>query len=160
MGSKKVFCALKFATILMGINLAVTSSAKADDLSTERALAVQILLKAASNAGSVALQNKFLQMSQILQSAPLNVPPDGSDFQNCDAGKLAYTAPTISNGIYICNLLQSQGSLYIAQVLIHESAHLAGYPNECDATTIEMAAMNASGVGLVMRNAYMDGCGL
>lgn len=62
--------------------------------------------------------------------------------------------------IYMCRLLiEEMDSQDTAQTLIHETAHVVGYTNECDVTKLELTAMEKSGL-TPYRNGYADRCGL
>jgi hypothetical protein len=126
----------------------------------EQVTAMAILNIAAEKANNNSLKTMFLRMSSKLRIADYKIPPEGKEFVKCSEATLAYTVPALSNTIYICNLLRSKSPGVIAQSLIHEAAHLVGYNNECDATRMEMAAMNISGLGIAFSNGYVKECGL
>jgi hypothetical protein len=147
--------------LLISLSLLTLASgfARAEE-PTERTIAILILQKAAANSPGAVLADKFRVMASILAKAPLMAATAGHEFKTCTSDTVAFTEPRSSRAIFICEALRTQEPLVIAQTLIHESAHLAGYATECQATTMEAAAMTLSGVGLAVRNEYMDQCGL
>ena len=100
------------------------------------------------------VQNSFLR-SQIAW------PKAGFDFNACDEGVLAFVIRG-DRTIHLCSALAyGFGSAdYFAQVFVHESSHINGYFNECDATRIEVNAMRLAGHDLAFKNGYMERCGI
>lgn len=95
-----------------------------------------------------------------LSNATIQFPKEGYDFAACTEKTLGFVYLYDKSRIYLCGYaldnLRSQG---LAQVLVHESAHLAGLRNECDATLIEITAMLFGRGSLVFRNGYVEKCG-
>lgn len=102
------------------------------------------------------------QLSTKLSATPIVYPTPGQDFKGCDEGTLAFVIPSKSNRMFICayvlNTEFSEAKPF-AQIMSHETAHLIGYHNECDATLIELLVMFGSGEGTAFRNGYVSKCG-
>ncbi|MFA6434341.1 MAG: hypothetical protein WCW52_06565 [Elusimicrobiales bacterium] len=82
-----------------------------------------------------------------------------NDTHGCKKNELAYMY-TNGHTIYLCpELINADNRNVTAQVLIHETAHIIGYLNECDATELAMTAMENAGV-TPWRDGYADKCGL
>jgi hypothetical protein len=151
---------MKFIFLIsLSVLTLATSFARAEE-PTERTIALLILQKAAAKANGPELADRFRLMASILAKARFMAAPAGHEFRTCGPDVVAFTEPRSSRDIFICGALRRQEPLVIAQTLIHESAHLAGYATECQATVMEAAAMTLSGVGLAVKNEYMDQCGL
>lgn len=101
------------------------------------------------------LVKSILSMKRILMTVNINIPNDGRNFAGCKENTLAFA---LDNSIYLCRLLLDDRFNYTEQVLIHEVAHLAEYPNECDATILEMYVMRMSANGYIFKNGYMTEC--
>jgi hypothetical protein len=85
----------------------------------------------------------------------------GFDFEKCvqKPDVLAFTYVGTEK-IYMCRLLvERMNTQDTAQTLIHETAHVIGYDNECGVTKLEMTAMRKAGMK-PYRNGYADKCGL
>lgn len=119
------------------------------------------ILEEAAQAADSKWETIFRSVRASLGAARSHWPTPGNDFKGCSSHTLAFTRRG-SDQIYICaqTLYSGHSSDYIAQVLIHEGAHVDGYYNECSATRVEVNAMRLSGVGLVFRNDYMEQCGI
>lgn len=109
----------------------------------------------------------FPKVENKLKETKILYPEQGYDYKACKEEVLAFVVPLrtwlpIKNVIHLCNRVAygNHDAKYLAQILIHESAHLARYLNECSATRIEVAAMRGSGEGLAFSNGYMEECGI
>jgi hypothetical protein len=143
--------------VLIAIFLFATSFAHAK---YKEQITASAILRVAAASSPKNLKAVFNTMAIILDTVPVLIAPDGREFTRCGETTLAYVVPGLSRSIHLCKLVLAESHNSIAQTLIHEAAHLAGYMNECDATILEVAAMKSSGVGLAYRNGYMDRCGL
>ncbi|MBI5631562.1 MAG: hypothetical protein HY921_11845 [Elusimicrobia bacterium] len=117
---------------------------------------------ASSSRASYSSAQIFNNVYSSLYSTLISWPNPGYEFRGCKEGTLAFVLSG-TNMIYLCSRSvygSYSGSHSLAQILIHESAHLTGYWNECDATVVEVAAMRFSGEGLAFQNGYMRQCGL
>ena len=89
----------------------------------------------------------------------IRMAPSGNTGRGCNPGEAAYTLDGDPD-IYICALILNEGSdNATAQALIHETAHIIGFANECDATSLAMSALRTAGIE-PYRNGYADSCGL
>jgi hypothetical protein len=113
------------------------------------------------------LANQTAEVRQIITSthehlrgAVVNWSKPGYDFKGCTDNVLAFVLPLrMEQVIYLCSVLAYSNNVKaIAQTLIHESAHLSGFRNECAASVIEVLAMLSSGEGLAYENSYLDDC--
>lgn len=104
----------------------------------------------------------FMTVKSRLDNTSIYWPNPGYDYKACDEGTIAFTFKGETKQIWLCQLALEEfiAEKSMAQVLIHESAHLTGFHKECDATTIEVGAMVLSDEGLAFENAYMKKCGL
>jgi hypothetical protein len=60
---------------------------------------------------------------------------------------LFYVLPSHRQYIFFCeSTVPFHGEEYLAESLIHESAHLAGYRDECQATHMQVYAMKSAGL--------------
>lgn len=122
------------------------------------------VLSLASDYDHGKYNDLFDSLAPFIWKADIKWPKNGYDFKGCDENTLAFVI--LKGGkplqtIYLCaNAIENYSAgKSMAQILIHETAHLAGFSDECDATTIEVGAMLFSGEGLAFRNAYMEKCG-
>lgn len=130
------------------------------DADESRRVALEILTKATTNAtinGQVAASTAFQKVQDGLKQSTLSWPRDGYDFTKCTNTQeqgltLAYVMDDRENKIYLCATLKHRTNPFIAQTLIHQTAHLLGYHDECDATMVEVGAMRWSHQGLVYRH--------
>ena len=132
--------------------------ASAATVGSAQALAKSIVRKAHSNASVSGLRSLYSSIYTKV-SNPILLPAKGKDFELCRGAMVAYTVPRLSPYIYLCARSLYFDELGVAQTLIHEAAHLAGYINECDATRIERAAMRSAGY-TPYTNDYVTPCGL
>ena len=94
----------------------------------------------------------YKQMYDILKSARIEEGPQNAE--DCNGDTEAYVFPG-TNIIYVCHE-SSEG--YNIRTLLHETAHLAGYDNECDADYYSGMAEIDSGEGLTGSGGYDDEC--
>lgn len=103
----------------------------------------------------------YSRILNALNHSQILYPQPGYDFQGCKNDILAFVLTHQRYRIYVCAASFVRFPTYwMGQVFIHESAHVAGYGDECDATRIEVGAMRASGRDIFFRNGYMDRCGI
>ena len=124
-----------------------------------RTLAQQILGEAAPRVSTRLLWNVL----GSLNGSKITYPKPGYDFRACEGGMLAFVyfhGNSPEHNIYLCSLVLNRGVTVVAQTLAHESGHVNGFRNECDATRIEVTAMRFSGRDLAFRNGYMSSCGI
>lgn len=125
-----------------------------------RAISFTILAKAKENTNSSFWSSLYGKITNILDDRDIIWPKPGFDLRACGENILAFVIPKFSRNIFLCAHSFSMSTKALGQTLIHESSHLVGYMNECDATRIEVNAMIGSGDGLEYRNIYMDKCGI
>lgn len=110
------------------------------------------------------LAKRFKETQEALAKAKVVAPKSGSDFFFCNmySGMLAFVTVFNRNKIHLCKYLVDANPdvHYLAEVLIHEGAHSAGFYSECKASEIEVAAMVLSGVGVQFQSSYWEKCGL
>lgn len=90
----------------------------------------------------------YQEMYDDLSSASIAEGPD------CDSDTEAYVNPG-ENTIYVC---QTGDVGYNIRTLLHESVHLTGIDNECDADYYSGLAEIDSGEGLTGSGGYDDEC--
>jgi hypothetical protein len=79
-------------------------------------------------------------------------------WRTCDqANVLAFAAPT--KWVYVCPR-GLQPAVNLVQTLVHETAHVFGLKNECDATKIEVGMYRLANTPLAYTNGYMTDCNL
>ena len=125
-------------------------------------LALTILSDAAA-ATEPAQRTIFKTLMVALESAKLDVPEPGKDLKQCqrEQNVLAFVMTSEPHTIHLCQRALAKGQKKsLAQILIHETSHVAGVYDECQATRIEVAAMRDSRVGLAFHNGYMGRCGI
>jgi hypothetical protein len=90
---------------------------------------------------------------------PIRYSESGPDFERC-LSKPGLLASTGGTDISMCRtLIDNEDLIGAAQVLIHETAHIAGNRNECYATLLELSAMEKAGLPS-FSNGYVDECEL
>ena len=119
------------------------------------------ILSSARTKSSGKWPGIFSNVQGKLGRTTVTWPSRGQNFKACGANVLAFVIRGV-NKIHLCaQVAHGNPSVnYMAQILIHESAHLALYWDECDATRVEVNAMRSSGAGLAFRNGYMTRCGI
>jgi hypothetical protein len=131
-------------------------------LESARASAEKYLHSALQKASDPRSQDLLAKMGNALRTARLDVPPDGHDLRTCieESAVLAFVNLVSPHTIHICARARSASEKKLSQVLVHETAHVAGVHDECAATEIEVQVMRASGARLPFRNGYMKNCGI
>ena len=121
--------------------------------------AIEILNTAYLNAPVYiySLVHKGLSASQLVTA------PEGQDFEQCVKDEKILAFVLFIGGhpqpkIYLCKSVLSRGDMFLTQVLVHEGAHTAGYIDECDATKVEVSALNHARIPLFFQNGYMNSC--
>ena len=94
----------------------------------------------------------YSRMYDALSSAAIVEGEQGND--GCDGNTEAYTYDG-SDTIYVCHT-SSVG--YNIRTLLHETAHIIGYGDECDADYYSGMAEIDSGEGLTGEGGYDDQC--
>lgn len=122
-------------------------------------IADSLLLKASQMSSLGYFKENYINMRKALSEATLRYPDEYSDFEKCTFGAQAFT-PRNTKSIGICQLLLASEVQLIAQTLIHESAHLVGHFDECEATELELAAIKESSFKVPYDNDYVEPCGL
>ena len=128
-------------------------------LETARKLAIEIL-KLASSKSSGQAKEVFDSVAKALEHVHFDYPEPGHDLQQCarERDVLAFVITYDPSQIHFCRrALQPFGQKKLAQILIHETSHVIGVTDECEATRIEVAAMRATR-GLAFKNGYWDRC--
>jgi hypothetical protein len=107
---------------------------------------LEILQKAVDKTHS----ETYEQMYQALSSAEIVIGDPGL----CTGGATAYSYP-VSSTIFVCN---EYGEDYGIRTLIHESVHLTGDMDECEADRLSGMAEIESGEGLSAPGSYDNQC--
>ncbi len=121
----------------------------------------QRIARAMAIVRTAPYREHFAAISAALSHAEV-VWKETGDYPACGAKTMAYVLGREPR-IHLCAIVMRHpdfGVDALAQTLIHEGAHLAGFRRECDATKLEIAAVRFVTDGLAYRNAYMPGCGL
>lgn len=103
----------------------------------------------------------FKGVRRALGRATIKWPRPGMDLRGCKDRVLAFVIPFVPT-IHLCAgaVYGVYGEKGMAQILIHESAHVARHFDECDATRIEVNAMRMADEGIAFRNGYWQRCGM
>jgi hypothetical protein len=123
-------------------------------LKFERARVLAIDLLTESKGVDTSLAELAREAAAELTTAKLFIAGDAEADRKCAAITAAlFVRQDLPGHIYICAdtrwhvLHESDVSNIIAQILIHEGAHLAGTTDECEATTLELVvAGNSIGI--------------
>jgi hypothetical protein len=119
--------------------------------------AAQKYLRYSSNFNKIP---EITATANMIYHARVDYPKEGKDFLFCREGVLGYVYMG-SSVIQVCAImLDSFDEKAIAQNIIHEAAHVAGYRNECVATAVEIMVMRDATGSLAYENDYMADCGL
>jgi hypothetical protein len=97
-----------------------------------------------------------------LRISDIKWPVTGYDFGGCTPGTLAFVVRG-GTTIHLCSIVITSAAIQVmglAQTLVHEAAHVAGFYNECDATKLEVSAMRLAAGGLAYVNDYVAQCGI
>ena len=99
---------------------------------------------------------------ETLDRSTLLMPRDGTNFKHCvDKPSVLAFVYLGSPEVYVC--LRALSGEFVetgmAQILIHEAAHVHGMGDECDATSVEIATMTKTSAGLQFKNGYWKQCG-
>ncbi len=137
-------------------------TAKAEGVEIARQLAEKILEVAVENTKDPQTKTLFRMVEAALKAAKINAPARGKDLKGCqeDLSILAFVKVKSPKTIHLCSRAVKTNKKQLAQVLIHESAHVIGIHDECEATRVEVAAMRLSGATLAFENGYMEHCNL
>ncbi len=121
------------------------------------------ILGTAAEQSAPPMDALFRSMIAALARVNFDTPPTGKDLRECKQNKavLAFVMLQSPNTIHLCaRSLRTTSAKKLAQVLIHETSHVVGVHDECQATQVEITAMRASKAGLAFKNGYMQRCGL
>lgn len=158
--------------VLSGFSLANPAFAARDAASDARNLELlerskdfaQRLLNYA--AGRLGDASGVARIAQKLEQSRLHFSPSRfPELDGCSEATMAFTQAQFYGTvrfkeIHICRGLLQHSEKAIAQVLIHEAAHIAGYGTECAATEVALLVMNLSGIGSQFESDYLEECGL
>jgi hypothetical protein len=124
--------------------------------------AESLLHSAAHKTKDPQSRELFSAMETALGRAKIDVPPPGRDLRACtqDPATLAFVNSLDRGIIHVCARAASASESRLGQVLIHETAHVVGINDECDATRVEVAVQRSSSGRLPFRNGYMERCGI
>jgi hypothetical protein len=150
---------IAFSVLANFVTLFMPTSAFADKASDAKILAVKTLQAAvASGGGSENLKAGFKRALEVLEPAPIFSAPHGRDYGYClkDPKTIAFVPR--DGDIYVCKKALKLSTEALAQSLIHEAAHVAGYKSECDATKLEVYAMKLAGKEIAVENKYFKSC--
>jgi hypothetical protein len=133
-----------------------------NSIESARKHAEGILIESAKNAADSDTRGLFQTMATALGKATINTPPPGKDLKSCqqDSRVLAFVNLLQPGIINVCGRAASANESRLSQVLIHETAHVVGIHDECNATKVEVAVMRAANGRLPFRNGYMKKCGI
>lgn len=133
-------------------------------------LADNILKKAIINIKNtkrfIVYEKKLSKIRNALQSAELKIARSNKTYSACQSSNvLAFVKANeiaIRKRIYICKrtLKHYARPQEMAQILIHEGAHLVKIFNECLATHNEYVAMVMGAKKLAFHNNYMEPCNI
>jgi|GEM_PF-3792884 len=126
------------------------------DWEAARGYALRILRTAQSRGGTPRLAG----VASALGRARIRFMPNTYKTCRPEARNTGFVKSTKGTTIYVCQGSENEPIGAKAQFLIHESSHLAGMKNECDATRMEIEAMTLGAGAPADRNGYADRCGL
>lgn len=172
---EKIFSSLRILVAVFSLGVTVANAEQlGSDLDivankiTAKGIAIKILSKAISPEALSQLkgeqrefvQKRFVSMISILNKSKIAWVGEGlQDFEGCRSDDyLGYVDGSLTSTIFICKTTLTKKPDYIAQVLIHESAHLAGEIDECRTTRWEVLAFRMAGLPLTHENGYMEHC--
>ena len=162
---KKIFLAAMFAVAVFMACKPVLAAFSAQQRTEGLQLALSILERAANNPVSGSewpYSGVFYDVSHRLRNAQIAYP-DSGDWNQCTGTREAIRHSSMPNIIFICERFAGCTDCSVkklAQLLIHEAAHVANYSNECDASKIEIKAMRVAGEGVAYVSSYVEGCGI
>ncbi len=127
-----------------------------------RKRAEAMLHSAAKKAADPETRGLFGAMETALGRAKIDVPPHGRELKACvqDPRTLAFVNMLDPGVIHVCGRASGADEKRLGQVLIHETAHVVGIEDECNATRVEVAVERGTGHRLPFRNGYMEKCGI
>jgi len=106
-------------------------------------------------------EHDLRRASDILHASRAYFPEEGNDYEHCESSLIYGYAYLNGREIYLCAYtLDKLGPQGISQILIHETMHLAGDADECSVTATEIYVMRKALGTEIIRNGYVDGCGL
>lgn len=93
--------------------------------------------------------NMYLKRAQFF-AAPINT---------CKHGRVAYTVPyQRSYAMLFCAPALNMTTEELTQVLIHESVHMTGITDECQATALELEVTQAQFQKIYYKSDYVKSC--
>lgn len=148
-------------------SMALTMAQRGAFVESQRKVALETLSLAYHTPGiSAAAKEIYGLLWGNLKTARINYPEPGGDFEYCKSARTSHYGETLEGAgafaydgqIYLCDS-ELRAEFRVAESLIHEIAHVVNYLDECDATKLQLSAMNHAGRAPV-GNGYMNGCGL
>ena len=141
--------------------LPTASSGKTSTVLGAKSKAIEYLSSARVNTSASEFYNSITQIRNILYSTPiiLEYPTDnGACSDDIDGFTLAYVQhPAQDSDIYLCSVALDNSNEVVAQVLIHEAAHITGITVECAATYIATHIVHYAG-DQPFENGYVATC--
>ncbi len=138
------------------------NSSKTVSISSGKSQAMDWLSAAQSNPSANIFKNSITQVRNSLTSTDIvmEYPEDnGACADEIDGITLAYVkTPTETSDINVCSIALEYSNEILAQVLIHESIHIAGVEDECGTTYIETHIVHFAGQK-PFENGYVESCG-
>lgn len=147
---------------------ALTMAQRSVFVEKQRSKARETLAAAYHNKkASQKAKDIYLRLWRRLGDVVINYPEPGQNFQLCKA-KLSTSIGVVVNGaaafayqnmIYLCDS-ELRREYTLVETLVHETAHVIGYENECDAESISTSAMNHGGQAVYGSLSYYQACRL
>lgn len=105
-------------------------------------------------------QNRiYKNLALRLKKTQLNIISPDSKSRYCSGGNvLAFAINYVGKDMNVCPIGLFQSPELMAQIFIHEGAHLVTGGDECKATVIETVAMLQSDIPVALANGYWEQC--
>jgi len=134
-----------------------------EKLNQAHELAIKIVEKAASDNpwthGYFAQNRIYHNLATRLKRTQLNIMPPDSKNRYCAGGNvLDFAVNYVGKDMNVCPIGLFQSPELMAQIFIHEGAHLVAGGDECKATVIETVAMLQSDTPVALANGYWEKC--
>jgi hypothetical protein len=142
-------------------NAAVTQSLRQSTFRAQDIFSRSVQLLT-DNASKTLAKIASLRLGQSM----LRWPRTGTNFRHCNqtGGPVAFTLPRDFDfkNIFLCHktLFEYFSEQMLSQILIHESIHLAGVLDECEASLWEKKVMTHGAGGLAYYTGHMRRCGI
>lgn len=126
-------------------------------------LAIQIVEKTAIENpwthGYFSENRVFKNLALRLKKTKLKIIPPTSKNRICSSGNvMAFAVNYVGTDMNVCPIGLFQSTELMAQIFIHEGAHLVAGGDECKATLIEILSMLQSEVPTALANGYWERC--